>query len=148
MKGIAIAVATVLLVGMAGIASARSVEGARDIRAYEKAAQSSVPNMPATQLVDWQALDGQTLAVWTANDKPWLVRVDQPCDGLMNAKSVSMTSENSQITSGTDSVKFGGSSCKINSIQPVDYQKVAAMHHHRHSEHRMNKVASSSKPGT
>lgn len=147
MKGIAIAVAATLLVGMTSVASARSIEGARDIHAYQRAAESSVPNMPAGPLVDWQALDGQTLAVWTANDKPWLVSVDQSCAGLMKARSVSLTSENSEITAGTDSVKVGDTSCKIESIRPVDYQKVAAVHHRR-VEHRMSKMASTKKAGT
>lgn len=147
MKGIAMAVAAALLVGMAGVATARSIEGARDINAYQMSAESKVSNMPAGPLVDWQALDGQTLAIWTASDKPWLVHVDQSCAGLMQAKSIALTSENSEITAGTDSVKVGDANCKIDSIQPVNYQQVASMHHHR-AAHRTSKMASMKKAGT
>ena len=61
-------------------------EGRRDIARYEKAAGQTVTEMPLQSLVDWQALGDQSVAVWTANDKPWLVKVETPCDiGLSRA---------------------------------------------------------------
>ncbi|MBN8727502.1 MAG: hypothetical protein J0H15_07330 [Xanthomonadales bacterium] len=131
MKRIAIAIAATLLAGTAGLATAAGqMEGSRDIHSYQKAAGADVSTMPAGPMVDWQALDGHTLAVWTANDKPWLVNVDQSCMGLKSAKSVSFTSRGNQITAGTDSLKFGDTSCKVDSIRPVDYKQVASMHRH------------------
>ena len=138
MKNFAIAVAAGLCAGIAGMAVAapvHTIEGARDIQAYQNAAGSDVPQMPATSLVNWQALDDQSLAVWTASDKPWLVRVEQPCDGLTQTDSVAMTSTAGNVVAGTDAVEVGGAHCKIASIQPVDYAKVASMRgemrHHR-----------------
>lgn len=146
MKNISIMVAAALLVGASGVCAARSMEGARDIQTYQKAAQSDVPTMPSSPLVDWQALDGHTLAVWTSNDKPWLVNVDQSCNNLMHAKSLEFTSTSSQIKAGTDSVKFGDTQCKIESIQPVEYSKVAAAHR-RSMHHHASKMASNKKTG-
>lgn len=148
MKSIAMMVAAAVLLGVSGVAAARSIEGARDIKTYQKAAGSDVTTMPASPMVDWQALDDHTLAVWTANDKPWLVNVDPSCNGLMAAKTVSFTSRSNEITAGNDSLKLGDTSCKIESIQPVDYKEVAAAHrrHERH-EHHMKKMATAKKAG-
>ena len=130
MKNTAIAVAAGLFVGIAGIAvaaPANRIEGARDIQAYQEAAGSDVAQMPATSLVNWQALDDQSLAVWTASDKPWLVRVEQPCAGLMQTDSVAMTSTGGNIVAGTDAVEVGGTHCRIASIQAVDFSRIEAM---------------------
>lgn len=138
-------VATVLSSALAGIAlaaSAASIEGSRDIENYQKAAGDDVSEMPAT-LVDWQALDGQSLAVWTANDKPWLVKVDSTCAGLASADSVALTSRDGKVAVGTDYVELGSTHCKIASIRPVDYTKVAGIHpmmsHHMHHKMAMEK---------
>lgn len=138
MKSMMVVAFATALVATTSIASAASIQGARDIERFQKAAQSDVPQMPAGALVDWQALDDQTLAVWTANDKPWLVRVDQPCQGLMQADSVALTSRDGKVAAGTDAVELGGTHCKIATIQPVDYTKIVAMRHaerHHRSEH-------------
>lgn len=127
MKSIVATVFSTLLGSVALTASAASVEGARDIHSYQQAAGDSVSRMPAT-LVDWQALDGQSLTVWTANDKPWLVKVDSSCAGLTSADSVALTSRDGEVAVGTDYVELGSTHCKIASIQPIDYSKVVARH--------------------
>ncbi len=136
MKSIVMAVAAALVTATS-LASAASIEGARDIQKYQKAAESDVSQMPAT-MVDWQALDDQSLAVWTSNDKPWLVRTEQPCPGLMQTDSVALTSRDGEVAVGTDAVELGSTHCKIATIQPVDYSKIVAMHHgarHHRSMH-------------
>lgn len=147
MKGIAMMVGAAVLVGVAGTAAARSIEGARDIKTYEKAAGSEVTTMPASPMVNWQALDDHTLAVWTSHDKPWLVAVDPSCSGLMSAKNVAFTSRSNQITAGTDSLKLGNTDCKVESIKPVDYKQVAATHQRHERRERHHKMASSKKHG-
>lgn len=148
MKIITIA-AAVALAGFGSVAAAKSIEGARDIQTYQNAAGDKVAQMPAQSLVDWQALDDQSLAVWTANDKPWLVRVEQPCNGLQQAGSVALTSHDGTVAAGTDAVQLGSEHCKIASIQPVDYSKIVATRTHaaRHkpAQHARNKTAA--KPG-
>lgn len=140
MKSIVAIVFPILLVGVALTASAASIEGARDIGRYQKAAGDNVSKMPAT-LVDWQALNGQSLTVWTASDKPWLVKVDSSCTGLTSADSVALTSRDGEVAVGTDYVELGSTHCKIASIQPVDYSKVVARHammrHHMHHKPAM-----------
>lgn len=147
MKRIAIAIAATLLAGTAGMATAAGqMEGSRDIHAYQKAAEAEVSTMPAGPMVDWQALDGHTLAVWTSNDKPWLVSVDSSCSGLASARSVEFTSQGREITAGKDSLKVGNSDCRVESIRPVNYQKVAQIHreHMKHNRH----MASNMHPDT
>lgn len=151
MRNSAIAVAAGLLVGIAGAAVASPthiIEGARDIQAYQKAAGSDVAQMPATSLVNWQALDDQSLAVWTASDKPWLVRVDQPCASLSQTDSVAMTSTDGNIVAGTDAVEVGNTHCKIASIQAVDFTRIASMRTHAMRRmHAMEPNASATPPG-
>ena len=105
---------------------------------YEKAAQSDVSQMPAGSLVHWQALDSQSLAVWTSNDKPWLVRVDQPCQGLMQADTVALTSRDGNVKVGTDAVELGSTQCRIATIQPVDYSKIVAIRHGNTQHHTLD----------
>ncbi|MGA9341440.1 MAG: DUF6491 family protein [Rhodanobacteraceae bacterium] len=130
MKQAAIAIATLLAATGCVVASAASIEGSRDIQKYEKAAGNDVQQMPASPLVDWQALNDRSIAVWTASNKPWLVRVSQPCDGLNKADSVALTSSEGKVIAGTDAVEVDGAQCKIASIQPVDYAKVATLTSH------------------
>lgn len=118
---------TAALVAAASVASAASIEGTRDIQRYQKAAGDDVSQMPASVLVDWQALGDQSLAVWTANNKPWLVRFEQPCHGLMQASNVALTSRDGNVAAGTDAVELGSERCKIATIQPIDYAKIVAM---------------------
>ena len=129
----------ILFAATCAAASAATIEGSRDIQRYKDAAGGEVSQMPTSSLVDWQALDDQSLAVWTANDKPWLVRVDAPCEGLMQADNVGLTSSSGQTSVGSDFVQAGSKKCKIASIRPVDYAQVAAMHakptpHRKHKE--------------
>jgi len=123
-------------------------EGRRDIARYEKAAGQIVTQMPLPSLVDWQALDDQSVAVWTANDKPWLVKVDTPCDiGLAQAGNIAFTSEGGVVKSGIDYLEAGSQRCKVASIQPVDYQQVAEASPHSHAAHHSSKMKAAEKSG-
>lgn len=135
-------IAASLLATATGLAAAANMEGSRDIQAYQKAAESAVTTMPATTLVDWQALDAHTVAVWTANDKPWLVDVGASCQGLMDASAIRFTSHDNRITAGTDELKLGNTSCKVETIRPVDYKQVAQVHRH-HMNMKMGKHTAS-----
>lgn len=137
MKRMMMAAAAAFAVGACTAAAAASIEGARDIQAYRNAAGEQVGQMPAASLVNWQALDDHSLAVWTANDKPWLVSVQAPCEGLMQSDNVALTSRDGQVKVGTDYVELGATHCKIASIQPVDYTQVAAVSH-TSKGHRMH----------
>lgn len=118
----------------------RQVEGRRDIQRYQAAAMSEVQQMTMPGLVDWQALDDSSLAVWTANDKPWLVHTQGPCNGLATSEDVALTSRDGMVKAGSDYVEVGSTHCRIESIRPVDYAKVAATRPH-HAMHRMHKAA-------
>lgn len=137
MKRMLMIAAALVAAGACAAAAAASIEGSRDIQAYRNAAGEQVMQMPASTLVDWQALDDQSLTVWTASDKPWLVRLEGACEGLMHSDNVALTSRDGQVKVGTDYVELGSTHCKIASIQPIDYTRVAAvthagMHHHMH----------------
>ncbi|WP_300621545.1 DUF6491 family protein [Dokdonella sp.] len=133
-------VVVALLAAGAVVASAadRRIEGQRDIQRYQNAAEGEVQQMALPSLVDWQALDDSSLAVWTANDKPWLVRTQGPCSGLATSESVALTSRDGNVKVGTDYVELGATHCKIESIQPVDYARIVARPHH--AMHRMHKA--------
>jgi len=123
-------------------------EGRRDIARYEKAAGQTVTEMPLQSLVDWQALGDQSVAVWTANDKPWLVKVETPCDiGLSRAENIAFTSEAGAVKSGVDYLEVGSQKCKVASIQPVDYQQVAEASAHSHAAHHSSKMKTADKSG-
>lgn len=117
------------------LAWSAQIEGARDIGRYRAAAGDEVRTMPVTGIDNLQALDGSSLAVWTAHDKPWLLGVEQPCDGLAKADDVGFTSHDGVLTAGTDFVTFGSMKCKVTSIRPVDYARIEAGNHHRASKH-------------
>ena len=147
MKRMLMVAAALLAAGACTAAAAASIEGSRDIQAYRNAAGEQVMQMPASALVDWQALDDQSLTVWTANDKPWLVRLDRACEGLMHSDNVALTSRDGQVKVGTDYVELGATHCKIASIQPIDYARVAAMTLHP-GMHRMHRHAMVKQTGT
>lgn len=119
----------------AGAFAASGPEGSRDISMFEKAAGADVQEMPATALVDWQALDDHSVAVWTANDKPWLVKVDAPCDSAVNgAGNIALTSVDGSVKVGQSYLEVGDQHCKVASIQPIDYTRIAAVSH-THAHH-------------
>ncbi len=139
MKSMLMAGAVAIAVTASAAAAANTVEGSRDIARYQKAAGSEVTQMPLPALVDWQALDDQSLAVWTAHDKPWLVRVEAPCAGLKDSDDVMLTVHGGHVMAGSDYVEVGSGYCKIASIQPVDYAQVA--HLNRMSKHKHRQAA-------
>ena len=129
--------------------AANQPEGRRDIARYEKAAGQSVTEMPLPSVVDWQALDDQSVAVWTANDKPWLVHVQTPCDvGLKTAENIAFTSGQGTVKAGTDYLEVGSQRCKVASIQPVDYQQIAqASRPHSRTPRHSAKMKAAEKSG-
>ena len=147
MKKIAIALTTVFAVGASAAMAAAPIEGSRDIKQYERAAGAQVAQMPGGSMVNWQALDNNSLAVWTAHDKPWLVHTEQACGDLLHNSGVKLSSTGGVIKSGTDYVEVGGTRCKIASIQPVDYSRLMAMEHRPSmSHHAARKAHKAAKP--
>lgn len=145
---------TVLVAGIlaalstTAFASAK-IEGERDIARYQNAAGQAVEQIPFRTLVDWQALDDHSLAVWTASNKPWLVSVATPCDAsIMSTNDVEFTSQQGTLKAGTDYVKVGNKECRVATIRPVDYKEVAELsrQHMTHAHHRM-KSAGDTKSG-
>lgn len=123
---LAVVTATSFAAIVAATAAEPRVEGQRDIERFQRAAGDEVQTMALPALVDWQALDDSALAVWTANDQPWLVRTQGPCEGLTKAESVALTARDGEVKVGTDYVELGATHCKIASIRSVDYKRVAA----------------------
>ncbi len=117
--------------------SVQHVEGSRDLATYEHAAMAEVQQMPMTSLLDWQALDGSSLVVWTSNDKPWLLTMNRDCPGLTQASELKLSASAGMVTTHTDAVEIGNERCSISKIQPVDYKKVAHMHQHPMHEHKV-----------
>ena len=127
MKRLAMATMTAMsFAGIVATAAEPRIEGQRDIERFQRAAGPEVQTMALPGTVDWQALDDGELAVWTANDQPWLVRTQGPCEGLTKAESVALTARDGEVRVGTDYVELGATHCKIASIQSVDYRHVVA----------------------
>lgn len=117
--------------------SVQQAEGSGDLATYKHAAMAEVEQMPMTSLVDWQALDGSSLVVWTSNEKPWLLTMNRDCPGLRQANELKLSSVAGMVTTDTDAVEIGSERCSISKIQPVDYKKVAHMHQHPVHEHKV-----------
>ena len=73
-------------------------------------------------LYRWQSLGPDRLAVWSAVNKVWLLRVSQPCIRLEDTNAIKITSQmEHKVTARFDYVDFAAQHCQIQEIRPIDY---------------------------
>jgi len=101
--------------------------------ARQDAAQAARYNAYAGQPVDhftwmiqhrgWTAISSNQLIAWSDANKPYLITVAQPCPNLwMNANGITSTLD--EVHARTNYVLAAGRHCVIESIQPIDYQRM------------------------
>jgi len=63
-----------------------------------------------------------SIAVWSAVNKVWLLRVSQPCIRLEDTNAIKITSQmEHKVTARFDYVDFAAQHCQIQEIRPIDY---------------------------
>ena len=94
----------------------------KNLARFEKFAGAPVESFDMWQLYQWQSLGPDRLAVWSAVNKVWLLKVSQPCIRLEDTNAISITSQMAhKVTARFDYVDFAAQHCQIQEIRPVDY---------------------------
>jgi hypothetical protein len=111
----------VLVPGGLAVADTRSTE-AKNLARFEQFAGAPVESFDMWHMYQWQSLGPDRLAVWSAVNKVWLLRVSTPCIRLEDTKNIAITSQMAhQVTTRFDYVDFDAQHCQIQEIRPVDY---------------------------
>lgn len=107
-------------------ADTRATE-AKNLARFEQFAGAPIESFDMWQLYQWQSLGPDRLAVWSAVNKVWLLKVSQPCIRLEDTAAIKITSQMThKVTARFDYVDFAAQHCQIQEIRPVDYM---AMRH-------------------
>lgn len=102
-------------------ADTRATE-AKNLARFEQFAGAPVESFDMWNLYQWQSLGPDRLAVWSAVNKVWLLRVSQPCIRLEDTNTIKITSQMAhKVTTRFDYVDFAAQHCQIQEIRPVDY---------------------------
>ena len=119
---------TLLLAGCAVLASSAAFADTRETEAanlarFQKYAGAPVENFTMWDMYKYQLLGPDTVAVWTGVNDVYLLKVEQPCINLENARAIAVTSKMShQVNRRLDFVNFGSQQCQILEIRPIDYK--------------------------
>ena len=117
---ILIALFTVLPAGLVR-ADTRATEE-KNLARFEQFAGAPVESFDMWRMYQWQRLGPDRLAVWSAVNKVWLLRVSQPCIRLEDTNAITITSQMAhKVTARFDYVDFAAQHCQIQEIRPVDY---------------------------
>jgi len=102
-------------------ADTRATE-AKNLVRFEQFAGAPVESFDMWSLYRWQSLGPDRLAVWSAVNKVWLLRVSQPCIRLEDTNAIKITSQmEHKVTARFDYVDFAAQHCQIQEIRPIDY---------------------------
>jgi len=102
-------------------ADTRATEQKNLVR-FEQFAGPPVESFDMWSLYQWQSLGPDRLAVWSAVNKVWLLKVSQPCIRLEDTNAIKITSQMAhKVTARFDYVDFAAQHCQIQEIRPVDY---------------------------
>ena len=72
----------------------------------------------------WSPIAANKLLVWTNIEQPYLMTVFPPCTDLLFAHGIGITSAIEITQARFDFVTADGWKCMIETIQPVDYQRM------------------------
>ena len=94
----------------------------KNLARFEQFAGAPVESFDMWNLYQWQSLGPDRLAVWSAVNKVWLLKVSQPCIRLEDTHAIKITSQMAhKVTARFDYVDFAAQHCQIQEIRPVDY---------------------------
>ncbi|HET6631324.1 MAG TPA: DUF6491 family protein [Rhodanobacteraceae bacterium] len=110
------------LVPMAASAASQADRLAR----FQRFAGPPVERMHYYNLIGFENLGDNTVAVWTGVNRAWLIRVKEPCPRFNFANALGLTQSMAHVFSKRfDAVDVGDIRCMVKSIRPVDMK---AMH--------------------
>jgi len=94
----------------------------KNLARFEQFAGAPVESFDMWSLYQWQSLGPDRIAVWSAVNKVWLLKVSQPCIRLEDTRAIKITSQMThKVTARFDYVDFAAQHCQIQEIRPVDY---------------------------
>jgi hypothetical protein len=121
MRHVFLFAALTLLPTVVAQADTRATEE-KNLARFEKFAGQPVESFDMWDLYKWQSLGPDRLAVWSAVNKVWLLKVSQPCIRLEDTHAIVLTSQMvHKVTTRFDYVNFDAQHCQIQEIRPVDY---------------------------
>ena len=122
MRILILAAALIATLGSA-YADTRAVE-MKNLARYQKYAGDPVESFDVWQpIYQWQSLGPDYVAVWSAVNKVYILKVSQPCVNLENARAIAVTSQmQHKVTRRFDYVDFDRQHCQITEIRPIDYK--------------------------
>jgi hypothetical protein len=81
-------------------------------------------------LYNWQGIDNRSLVVWTRPNEAFLLTLRTSCPALSGARAIliddrsGMGSLSGRVVAGESDVVVGAMRCRINTIQPVDLERI------------------------
>jgi len=130
---------TLLLAAMLCLAGCASsgVESTAERLASYKAHSAPIESFSTAKTegrqVRWSAIGEQAVMVYDESNQAVLLEFAEPCSGLANAASISLTNTTGTVTPGSDSVRITGASragsatsCRIASARRIDMDAVKA----------------------
>lgn len=120
---IRITVTLLLPLVLATLPPAACASRAERLAQFQKHAGAPIKNFRYSQLVGFETLSSETVAVWTGVSKVYLIKLRSPCPDLDYANTLSLGSSRTHLfTQRFDTVRFGHDQCMVDTIRPVDYK--------------------------
>lgn len=90
---------------------------------FQQFAAEPVEQIQYWQLIGFETLEDDTVAVWTGVNRVYLIKVQQPCPRFEYAMALGLAGAQAHVISARfDAVTFDGQRCAIDTIRPVDYR--------------------------
>ena len=89
----------------------------------------------------WAAITSNQLVAWSDSNRPYLITVVQPCPDLM-LDAGGITSTVDEVRAHTNYVLAAGRHCAIETIRPIDYQRMQHDLQQRQADARLTKPES------
>jgi Family of unknown function (DUF6491) len=118
--------AAVVLTASIGAAYAdTSATELKNLERYQQYAGEPTQDFTMWSLYQWQDLGPDYVAVWSAVNRVYLLKVSKPCVNLDFANGISVTSQmEHKVTARFDYVNFDKQHCQIVEIRPIDYKRM------------------------
>jgi uncharacterized protein DUF6491 len=129
-RGVTAAAALAFVLGLGGVASARTDDSANESARNVEAGKAYEPVdsfILLTQPHSWTALDDDTVIVWTTPFRPYLVELAYPSRDLRFAHVIGVTSAGSRVYAKFDAVKVRGFRYPIDGIYKLTRDEAKAL---------------------
>ena len=124
-RGIRAIGAAMLIAGALLLQACATTEGPKERMADRLAFVERFTGPPVDSFHFWdmkrfEVLGEHALMVWTTIDDAYLITVERPCNGLVFARGVGLSSTQRRVHQRFDTVNFDNQRCDIAGIRPVD----------------------------